>query len=68
MVKKLDMGETATCTRLHQTHVPRATKEESNLNKDKCNKSNVHVVAVIMCPCLLRIGKEDALDARRHDT
>jgi hypothetical protein len=44
MVKMLKKGETIACARLHQTHVPGATKETSNLNKDKGNKSSFHVV------------------------
>jgi hypothetical protein len=44
VVKKLENGETTSCTKLRQKHVPRATKEANNLNKNKGNNSSVYVV------------------------
>jgi hypothetical protein len=61
MVKKLKKGETASCVKLHQKHVPGTTKQASNLNKDKGNKSSIHVVCTndhsITSKSKRRIGK-----------
>jgi hypothetical protein len=46
-LKISEKGETAACVKIHQKDVPRATtKEASNLNKDRGNKSNVYCVCI----------------------
>jgi hypothetical protein len=45
VVKKLEKGENEVCTKLHQEHVPRATKNQANNTKDdKGNNQISHVI------------------------
>jgi hypothetical protein len=44
MVKKLEMGETATSVKLHKKDVPKAINEAINMNKEKGKDSISHVV------------------------